>query len=762
MTVALPDYEEILRVLFEWDRLGVLFVGDDASLRGLPEMITSTGRGAFFVELAGMGKESDLVHALLDLVMPAESSSPPPDIYEAASVIASAADSSRVPVLILDGLDQAQRPIEISQAIAALSRGPLDWKIVVSCSPELARRAPITGFTVVYAEQGAEAEDSSASTATPISPPAEPGPPSARVHADRWTTEDRLDYALYAKAISEFIRHPDAKPPMVISVQAPWGQGKTSLMRMVQTNLDPDHPDLSATKRDRPLVSDDEPESTITFRELEESLDGSVKLEPSTPPSVPTVWFNAWKYQSSEQIWAGLAHAILAQLTARLKPADRERFWLKLQLRRIDPAAVRSDIHKAVLEKLVPWLAGAVVLAVSLLVVGAAVLVGGPRTAGALIGAGGVLGGLATTVFGWVRATRKALDRNLEGAYLRYVQQPDYSSKLGFLHLVEQDMGRALNLLTPEDQPAVIFIDDLDRCSPAKIAEVIEAVNLFLAGDYPNCAFVIGIDAEVVAASMEVVHADIIDKLKERRGELGWRFMDKFVQLPFVMPRLHPTQREAYLRGLFASIDSHDAGELEAEAQRLEDQAGELTADELARRVGDLAPKLAVVAPDRARALGEAVVSAGASEFSDSGLEVTEALAAQIKHLSDNPRTIKRAVNLYRFHRFVAFARQASTLPLDVATPEQIGRWIVVIIRWPHFVRWMQAQREDEDSDGSEMVTGVLQIARRSGSAVQLQKALAEYGLDSAWTSDLELLEFLRDDSDPNLALDLAAACGLW
>ena len=68
-------------------------------------------------------------------------------------------------------------------------------------------------------------------------------PPTARVHADRWTTDDRLDYALYAKAIAEFIRYPDAKPPMVISVQAP-GARKTSLMRMVQHDLDPDHLDL--------------------------------------------------------------------------------------------------------------------------------------------------------------------------------------------------------------------------------------------------------------------------------------------------------------------------------------------------------------------------------------------------------------------------------------------------------------------------------------------------------------------------------------
>lgn len=85
----------------------------------------------------------------------------------------------------------------------------------------------------------------------------------------------------------------------------------------------------------------------------------------------------------------------------------------------------------------------------------------------------------------------------------------------------------------------------------------------------------------------------------------------------------------------------------------------------------------------------------GANAFSDSDPEVIHALADQIQHLSDNPRTIKRAVNLYRFHRFTAFARQASTVSLAVATPEQIGRWIVVVIRWPHFVRWLQTQREE-------------------------------------------------------------------
>lgn len=444
--------------------------------------------------------------------------------------------------------------------------------------------------------------------------------PSARVHPDRWTTDDRLDYALYAKAIEEFIRHRDAKPPMVISVQAPWGQGKTSLMRMVQRNLDPGHPDLR-DDRNSGSATLTEPPSELTLGELQAELSGTAPVgEVSKPKDVHTVWFNAWKYQSSEQVWAGLAHAILSQLPARLTRKDRELFWLRLQLRRIDPGAVRADIHRAVLERFVPWFAGLVVLALCAVLAGIALLASGHGVRGLAASILGLLGTALAAVGAWVKTRKNVLARPLEGAYLRYVRQPDYEGRLGYLHLVEEDMRRALDLLTPAGKLVVIFIDDLDRCSPAKVGEVIEAMNLFLAGEYPNCAFVVGIDAEVVAASMEVVHQDIIAKLADRHGELGWHFMDKFVQLPFVIPRLTPKQRVAYLRGLFATPRDEETPELVAEAEQLKrDVEGRRApVDELARRVGELAPRLAAVAPERARELGEQVVTAGARAFSDS------------------------------------------------------------------------------------------------------------------------------------------------
>src|SRR6266545_2907721 len=63
--------------------------------------------------------------------------------------------------------------------------------------------------------------------------------PQAPITRDYWTADDTLGYGQYADAITAFIRHQGTRPPLTIGVKAPWGAGKTSLMRMVQERLDP-------------------------------------------------------------------------------------------------------------------------------------------------------------------------------------------------------------------------------------------------------------------------------------------------------------------------------------------------------------------------------------------------------------------------------------------------------------------------------------------------------------------------------------------
>ena len=119
-------------------------------------------------------------------------------------------------------------------------------------------------------------------------------------------------------------------------------------------------------------------------------------------------------------------------------------------------------------------------------------------------------------------------------------------------------------------------------------------------------------------------------------------------------------------------------------------------------------------------------------------------------------------MNLYRFHRFAALARQASTVPLEVATPEQIGRWIVVIIRWPHFVRWLQAQTDGDAETADEPAARVLALAAEADTSDAFKKKLEEKGIKASWIDDVELWEFLHAETDPELRIDLAASRGLW
>jgi hypothetical protein len=615
---------------------------------------------------------------------------------------------------------------------------------------------------------------------------------AARLHSDLWTFEDQLDYDLYATSIFEFIKHPKTRPPLVIGVQAPWGQGKTSLMRMVQKKLDKDHPDLkkednSDTKTEKksfspiPLIKVGELREFVKTGKVISEGEGKIDLKGDWP----TVWFNAWKYQSSEQIWAGMAHSILSQLTSRLDSQLKiEWFWLKLHLRRINTQAIRTDIYQTVLEKFIPqaigWL-GLILLSIITFILFVSI----ETWAG--------VGSAITAAWGalqswkkWTGSMTEALEKKLEGKFTRYVQQPDYSEKLGFLHLVEQDMRQVFDLLIDKEKPLVVFIDDLDRCSPAKVGQIIEAINLFLAGDYGECIFVLGMDAQVVAASMEVVHEEIIGKMADRKGELGWLFMDKFIQLPFVIPRLKNDQKEAYLGKLALGVEGkieqeRPDTEKEQDEQEIvkfekEISSGNMEVKEVLDKGKEIKAKFSKTNPEAANKVVELSIGEVAKKFTDEDPEMFAALTEYKEYLSDNPRTIKRAVNLYRFHYFISEARHLSPHDLLCASPEQIARWIVVIIRWPHFVRWLQKcvditvdsskQRtlKSKDDDSNKLINVVIQKAKQCKSVTGWTEALEKAKINhSGWGTDRDLWRFLRAKiSGEDIKLVKAPDYGLW
>ena len=577
---------------------------------------------------------------------------------------------------------------------------------------------------------------------------------STHATSDLWTVDDKLDYAQYARAIFHFLNDVRTEPPLTISIQAPWGGGKTSLMRMIQQQIDPKGYELAigqnqalpnampiqvvrglwseakATilrlfrKPAAPSSDDKAPTTRNALKELERATDdqpaeGDVDLGRGTCPSI---WFNAWRYQSSDQIWAGLAEAIIRGITDRMEPAERERFLLRLHLNRVDPERIRRKVYDAVFSRFLDIMRRLGIGALcALLALAGFAAIWAPLTASA---SGVIVAAFGTALAYW-KARIQTEDEPAKLNLSDYVSVPNYSEKLGFVHHVVEDLRKVFALLPRVERdgvlqpaPLTIFIDDLDRCAPQKVAEVFEAINLFVAGEFPNCFIVIGMDTEVVAAALEEAHKDVIQHLPNyaRRSPIGWRFMDKFVQLPFVIPPIDRQAVENYAEYLAAAEDT-DARKVQARAEERGKEAAESiivfsleqgSADEeiIARLTEDYLPEdveaggKAVREAERlARRDVEKVkkirkLDQRAAELSANAQKIRALLIAAKETFSNNPRELKRLANAYRFYYNLRWARMTAMdgqdAPADVPTEAQLQNWLIFSLGWPEVVRWLR------------------------------------------------------------------------
>jgi hypothetical protein len=488
----------------------------------------------------------------------------------------------------------------------------------------------------------------------------------------------------------------------------------------------------------------------------------------------PTVWFNPWMYQSGEQVWAGLAHEVITQITGRMSRAERERFWLTLNLRRVNPDAIRRRVHRALVERLVPLAGG--LAAVVLLVLAAVVLpafvpgiagflnlVAGVVAAGGSLGIVGV-GVLRTRAFlgeraagslasllrepDYVAGWKKLLAEETRGSYGEFVADPGYEGRLGFLYLVQTDMQRVLDLVATEQRPVVVFVDDLDRCSPSTVAQVIEAINLFLAGQFPNCIFVLAMEPEMVAAHIEVAYQALEERLRTsdywgETGMLGWRFLDKFVQLPLSLPALDPERASRFTGSVLVGRSQP----LEPDKAGSGDQAGERAA-QLEQAIQQEATSIEDIPEAAARVQAEVLgAAAPTGELSpeaqaaarralrqrlrDDDPEVRAIVDAVAPWLNRNPREIKRFVNVFRFYVLIRQGRQEAGLPVPDSL-EQVAKLAVLAVRWPQ-LRGILGRQIGAD-DGDTLL-------------VLLEAPLDELPSDAAWSVRREALAKRLADS---------------
>jgi KAP family P-loop domain len=513
------------------------------------------------------------------------------------------------------------------------------------------------------------------------------------LRSDRPSRDDRLNVRMYAEALAQFILLPQTAP-LTVAVHGPWGKGKSSFMEMMEEALVRDAPATASAEATRtwlpprrtPLevlsaVADEVTQASArgappdVVRGFEDQLERQwQRVRRTAFDDVVTVRFNAWRYEDSTQIWAGLAAAITRELEGAMTRGRR--FLTRF--------SYAWSQHRGELVRDLGVPLAAVILATVVVAVAGwddftsflrDVRDGNVALAKALTLGGGV----AVGVWALAGSFRKAL-QPVSDRVLTYVRRPDYRDRMGYQHVVLDDVrfvSARLRASRPHTR-IVVFIDDLDRCSPEKIMEILQAINLILGESEFFVA--LGIDTAMIRRAIEKQYRE--DVAVGALSDFATTYLRKIVQLDFHLPPSVPAQRGSFLATLFSPGAFPPPPETGATAGD-GDAAGGVRFD------------LDVVAPPRRPAT---------LYVEDTPEELQEFLALE-DFLADNPRELKRLVNVHRFVKIVLAPAGAA-----VETPDQrkLVKWLVFCSRWPELVDDVleQVKKQPHYDDGlSETVS---------------------------------------------------------
>lgn len=525
------------------------------------------------------------------------------------------------------------------QTIEALNRlGPRLWPVALGAEPASTDFGMGDAAGPTRQERGGKPATESDPTETSANDAAVARPVALSDSAINDASQDRLGFTPYVEAVADFILAEQTQPPLTIAINAPWGHGKTSFMNM---------------------------------------LDAQLKHEEAhTTLQVATTWFNPWKYNEPEQVWA----ALVAKITVCLRKNLNHRQSARFLLRRLGTKLyrLRWDISL--------WLR-VLVAAIFLSLIGCLAFLDLEEVRKAILTEHGLLdtynkitenegvGVLWTTIM-WLSMALALLlayvgvANKLGLNLLQYVEQTDFKDKIGTLSQFGHEMEK-LREAVPHNLKVVVFIDDLDRCNGTILGELIEALQL--AEVSRTCIFVMGMDMHIVARAIEKDRPQLAQSAggtdRMEHGQ-GYKFLEKIIQARLTLPAHAPKKIEKLIVDAMPPEESQDGGDRAQDAGSSEAETGEeaqpgpTLIGRLQQRIG-LAGKTQRVTPSDSEAVRTTATYYGSRHFS-------------------NPRRLKRFINGFRLQTYLTAAVRDVPSSID-----RLARFLVLAEKWPAVVAYM-------------------------------------------------------------------------
>jgi len=157
----------------------------------------------------------------------------------------------------------------------------------------------------------------------------------------------------------------------------------------------------------------------------------------------------------------------------------------------------------------------------------------------------------------------------------------DYRRHLGLVALIRRDFEKLrdlFNLQRKEEEDGkdtyhenrinriILYIDDLDRCKPERVVEVLQAIHLLLA--FPIFVVVVGVDARWVTRSLQESYEWLRREDNETRktedhetdepdsldGATPHDYLEKIFQIPFWLRPMEEEQCKTFIEGLTEQV----------------------------------------------------------------------------------------------------------------------------------------------------------------------------------------------------------------
>jgi len=254
-----------------------------------------------------------------------------------------------------------------------------------------------------------------------------------------------------------------------------------------------------------------------------------------------------------------------------------------------------------------------------------------------------------------------------------------YEAELGPMHEIQRDIAEITSDFTvlendPQKEqkkevfprgPAriVLFIDDLDRCSPDKVVEMLEAVQILIKTSL--FVVVMAVDVRFITRALENEYHGILT----RRGDpSGLDYIEKIIQIPYRVRTIDPSAVRTYLRSQM-EIE-------ERETESTEKLSSGEPGSKPRYRTG--APREEAPENDLEHRLPRDVIKFTQEEF-----KIIEETCGSI---GLTPRSVKRLVNVYKILKIIWFRSNRYAEP-DSKVKKATIALLALAARYPDFMR---------------------------------------------------------------------------